>query len=77
MDKKLIAVARAIHLAKVRECSFPGHDGQSGYDARLSREPWPEDRAEFTRLQQAGQPWIDLALAQARAALKAIDDARA
>lgn len=73
MDDKLIRTARAIHLAKVRECTFPKHGGPSGYDARMQAEPWPEDRAEFMKLLHAGQPWIDLAVAQARAAIAALE----
>jgi hypothetical protein len=70
MTPELFAVARAIHMARAKECSFNGHDGYSGLDAFMRRHPWPEDRKEATRLYQAGQPHMDLAVAQARAAIK-------
>ena len=63
-------------MAKVKECSFPNHDGPLGYEARLAREPWPEDRKDAERLLQAGQQWMDLAIVQAKAALLAISDMR-
>lgn len=69
----LMRVARAIHLARVKEGSFAGHPGPSGYDARLAREPWPEDRKEAERLFQAGQSWMDLAMAQAKAAIQVLE----
>jgi hypothetical protein len=65
----VLAVARAIHLARCEWASFPGHPGPCGFAARLAREPWPEDRGEAEALLHAGQPWMDLAVAQARAAL--------
>lgn len=69
----LMAVARAIHLAKLREGSFPGHPGYTGYDAALLRQPWPEDRKEAERMLQAGQSWMDLAIAQAKAAIAVLE----
>ena len=50
MDKQLMKVARAIHMARIDECSFPGHPGFTGRDAAMMRQPWPEDRKEATRL---------------------------
>ena len=70
MLPSLFALARVIHLARVNEVSFKEHSGYSGAAATLARMPWPEDRAEAMRLFHAGQPWMDLAVAQARAVLK-------
>lgn len=71
-ETEILALARVIHMARVKECSFKGHPGYSGYEATLARMPWPEDRKEATRLIQAGQSWMDLAIAQARAVAKAL-----
>jgi hypothetical protein len=74
MDKQLMKVARAIHMAKIDECSFPDHPGFTGRDAALIRQPWPEDRKEATRLFYEGQSYMDIAFAQARAAVKAMKE---
>lgn len=74
MDPRLFRVARAIHMARAKECSFAGHPGHTGFDAFMRRHPWPEDRKDATRLYQAGQPWMDLAVAQARAAIKEMEN---
>ena len=69
-DRKLVLrVARAIHLAKIKSCYFPDHDGWSGQKAALMREPWPENRKEAERLLQDGQSWMEIAIDQAKAAL--------
>jgi hypothetical protein len=62
-------VSRAIHMARLRHTSFPGHNGYTGFDAAYMRQPWPEDRAEAMELFHAGQSWMDLAVAQAKAAM--------
>lgn len=69
-EVEIVALARVIHMARIAECSFKKHPGYTGYDATLMRMPWPEDRKEATRLIQAGQSWMDLAIAQARAVAK-------
>lgn len=74
IDRKVLAVARAIHIAKVQECSFPNHDGPSGFEAKMRREPWPENRAEEAKLLHAGQPWMEIAIAQAKAAIRVMKD---
>lgn len=73
MNRKLVLkLAREIHLARLRECSFPGHPGYTGYDAAYARQPWPEDRKEAERLLQAGQTWMEIAIAQAEVVLKTL-----
>ena len=73
-DRKLVLrVARAIHLAKIKSCYFPDHDGWSGQKAALAREPWPENRKEAERLLQDGQSWMDIAIDQAKVAIAEIE----
>jgi hypothetical protein len=71
-EVEILRLARVIHMARVEECSFKRHPGYTGYEATLARMPWPEDRKEAARLIQAGQSWMDLAIAQARAVARAL-----
>lgn len=73
-NKETLALARVIHIAKIEDCYFPNSDNPTtSIDAAMRREPWPTDRKEFARLQQAGQPWIEIAIAQAVAVQKHLE----
>lgn len=60
MDKLMI-VAKAIHEAKIKECW--------GKKAIGIREPWEKENIAVPN-----QPWHDVAEAQAKAAIKAMEE---
>ncbi len=62
-DEVLFRVGGILHEARMRECY--------GEMQISSRRAWPETVKDYRRQQMAGQPWIDVAIAQVRALAKA------
>lgn len=74
-DRNLILkVAREIHITRLKSCYFPNHDGYCGFDAAYARQPWPENRKDAERLLQDGQCYMEVAIDQAKAVLKLIEN---
>lgn len=62
-DEVLFRVGGVLHEARMTECY--------GKMQITSRREWPADLKDYRRQQMAGQPWIDVAIAQVRALVKA------
>lgn len=58
-DEELYHLAGIIHEARMADC-FGSWDS-------VYREVWPKTFKSFRGIQQAGQLWIDIAMAQAKA----------
>jgi hypothetical protein len=58
-EEELYYVGGIIHERRMKECY--------GNWSMESRTHWPTTFKEYRRQQQAGQPWIDIAVAQAKA----------
>jgi len=61
-DEELYHLAGIIHETRMTECY--------GNWSSCYRTVWPSSFKEFRAQQQAGQSWIDIAMAQARAVAK-------
>lgn len=59
----LFHVGGLLHEARMRECY--------GEMQISTRRAWPTTIKDFRRQQMDGQPWIDVAIAQVRALVKA------
>jgi hypothetical protein len=62
-DEVFFRVGAILHEARMEECY--------GKLDSTSRKKWPETFKEFRRQRMAGQPWIDVAVAQVRALARA------
>jgi hypothetical protein len=58
-DEVLFSVGRVLHESRMREC-------YGGWQIS-TRRAWPATVKDFRRELHIGQPWIDVAIAQARA----------
>ena len=78
MDKRVLELARALHIARIESCYFPTGNltpDDKGYystvEAALQREPFPPvNTKEFRTMNHHGQAYIDIAVDQAKAVLK-------
>jgi hypothetical protein len=61
---KIDALARSLHEARIRYCWPKGL-----WDSRLAKEPWGTNR----HIGSENQPWHDIAIAQAKAALEFLE----
>lgn len=62
-DEVFFRVGRILHEARMDECY--------GKMDISSRKKWPETFKDFRGQRMDGQPWIDVAIAQVRALIKA------
>lgn len=62
-DEVFFKVGKILHEARMEECY--------GKMQISTRKVWPETFKDFRGQRMAGQPWIDVAVAQVRALLKA------
>jgi len=62
-DEVLFRIGGILHEARMQECY--------GSAQLSSRRAWPATLKDFRRQQMAGQPWIDVAIAQVRALIAA------
>lgn len=58
-DEQLFHIAGILHEARMRECY--------GNMTTSSRKPWPATYKEFREQRTITQPWIDVAVEQAKA----------
>lgn len=58
-DEELFRIGGLLHEARMMECYGNSHIS--------SRKAWPATFKDFRGQRQIGQPWIDVAIAQARA----------
>jgi hypothetical protein len=61
-DETLFQIGGLLHEARMTECY--------GNSEISSRTKWPSTFKDFRAQRQAGQPWIDVAIAQVRALVK-------
>ena len=61
-DEVFFRVGGILHEARMEECY--------GKMQISTRQKWPETFKDFRRQRMAGQPWIDVAIAQVRALIK-------
>jgi hypothetical protein len=62
-DDTFFKVGGVLHEARMQECY--------GTMQISTRRTWPATIKDYRRQQMAGQPWIDVAIAQVRALVKA------
>lgn len=62
-DEVFFRIGGILHEARMSECY--------GKMDIASRKRWPETFKDFRRQRMDGQPWIDVAIAQVRALIKA------
>lgn len=62
-DEVFFRIGGILHEARMDECYGKMDIG--------SRKKWPETFKDFRRQRMDGQPWIDVAIAQVRALIKA------
>jgi len=69
INKRVFNLARVLHIARLHDCY--GHGEQ--FERALAKQPWPISRKNAVRLYQNGQSWMEIAVAQAEAALEFLE----